>query len=106
MTFYQICSLLGVGSIIVGAIAFLFKQIKGIRFGIQALLRAQLYSDWNRYSDQGFAPIYARENFENVYKWYHALGANGVMDSIRDKFLALPDKLEVDKYEGKDCEAD
>ena len=63
-----------------------------MRKGIQALLRAQLISDWNNYSEKGYAPIYARENFENVYTQYHNLGANGVMDDIRSKFMALPDK--------------
>lgn len=92
MNLYQILSLLGVGSIAVSVIVFLYKQVKGVRLGVQALLRAQLIDEWNHYSDKGFAPIYARENFENVYKQYHNLGANGVMDDIRTKFLALPDK--------------
>lgn len=73
-------------------VIFVIKQISGMRKGIQALLRAQLISDWNKYSDMGYAPIYARENFENVYTQYHNLGANGVMDDIRNKFLALPDR--------------
>ena len=71
---------------------FVRGQVNGIRKGVQALLRAQLISDWNYYSEKGYAPIYARENFENVYIQYHSLGANGVMDDIRNKFLALPDR--------------
>ena len=92
MTFYQILSLFGVGGIVISIVTFIFKQISGMRKGIQALLRAQLISDWNTYSERGYAPIYARENFENVYTQYHNLGANGVMDDIRKKFLDLPDK--------------
>lgn len=92
MNLYQILSLLGAGSVAISVIVFLYKQVKGVRLGVQALLRAQLIDDWNRYSEKGYAPIYARENFENVYKQYHNLGANGVMDDIRAKFLALPDK--------------
>ena len=92
MTLYQILSLLGCGGIAISALTVAFKQIKGVRLGIQALLRAQLISDWNYYSKKGYAPIYARENFENVYQQYHNLGANGVMDDIRKKFLALPDR--------------
>lgn len=60
------------------------------KLGIQALLRAQMISDYNKWSSKGYAPIYARDNFENVWKQYHALGANGVMDDIHDKFMALP----------------
>lgn len=89
---FELLSFFGAGSIIVSLVVYVINQIKGMRLGVQALLRAQLIDDWNRYSEKGFAPIYARENFENVYQQYHALGANGVMDDIRAKFLALPDK--------------
>ena len=96
MTLYQVLSLLGIGSIAISVITIAFKQIKGVRLGVQALLRAQLITDWNYYSKKGYAPIYARENFENVYQQYHNLGANGVMDDIHSKFLALPDRKDGD----------
>lgn len=96
MTTYQVLSLLGVGGIAISALTVAFRQIKGVRLGIQALLRAQLIADWNYYSRKGYAPIYARENFENVYTQYHNLGANGVMDDIHSKFLALPDRKDGD----------
>lgn len=103
MTLYQWLSVFGLCGIPMAAIGFLFKQLrtmrktnaddnKAIRLGIQALLRAQLITEWNYHSEKGYAPIYARENFENVYQQYHNLGANGVMDDIHTKFFALPDK--------------
>lgn len=58
--------------------------------GVQALLRAQMLGEWNKWSERGYAPIYARENFENCWQRYHALGANGVMNDIRNKFFELP----------------
>ena len=93
MTLYQILSLLGVGGVITGFLITLIKYVKGVTKGVQALLRAELITDWNRYSAKGYAPIYARESFENVYQQYHNLGANGVMDDIHKKFFELPDKL-------------
>ena len=90
MTLYQVLSLLGVGGVITGALVTLIKYVKGVTKGVQALLRAELITDWNRYSAKGYAPIYARESFENVYQNYHNLGANGVMDDIHKKFLELP----------------
>lgn len=94
MTIYQVLCILGVPTIITGLILFAFKfafsQIKGVRLGVQALLRAQMIHDYNKYSAIGYAPIYARENFENCWKQYHSLGANGVMDDIHEKFLRLP----------------
>ena len=41
------------------------------------------------YSEKGYAPIYARDNFENCWKQYHSLGVNGVMDDLHRKFLEL-----------------
>lgn len=79
------------------AIAYIKKQLNqakadndAVKLGIQALLRAQMISEWNRWSDKGYAPIYARENFENCYKQYETLGANGVINDLRKKFLELP----------------
>ena len=90
MTWYNWVSLLGVPALFLSLVKILINQIKGIKFGVQALLRAQMIDDYNRYSKLGYAPIYARENFENCWKQYHSLGANGVMDDLHDKFMDLP----------------
>lgn len=87
-----VLSILSIPAPIAAMVIYVIRQTVGMKKGIQALLRAQLIQDWNKYSDMGYAPIYARENFENVYTQYHNLGANGVMDDIRNKFLALPDR--------------
>lgn len=63
---------------------------EAVEKGVQALLRAQMVTDYNHYSEKGFAPIYARENFENCYNQYKNLGGNGVMHDLREKFFALP----------------
>lgn len=60
--------------------------------GVQALLRDRMYQSYDRYTEKGYAPIYAKENFLNMYKPYHILGQNGVMDGKKDEFMALPDK--------------
>ena len=49
-----------------------------------------MISDFNKWEERGYAPIYARENFENCWKQYHSLGENGVMDDLHNKFLELP----------------
>ena len=85
---------LGIPTSLVGLlrakVASLHKDNVAIREGLQALLRAQMINDYNHYQEKGFAPIYARENFQNCWERYHALGANGVMDDIHDKFMDLP----------------
>lgn len=97
MTIYQVLCLIGVPTLILVVFKYLWSQIKhntedskALKAGIQALLRAQMISDFNKYSEKGYAPIYARDNFENCWKQYHSLGVNGVMDDLHRKFLELP----------------
>lgn len=63
--------------------------------GLQALLRSELIAMFNKWTEKGYAPIYARENFENCYQRYHELGANGVMNDIYHKFHDLPTEESV-----------
>ena len=66
------------------------KQNKAIMLGVQAILRDRLLQGYRHGLDKGFAEYDDRENMENIYTQYHALGANGVMDDMRDKFRSLP----------------
>ena len=66
------------------------KKNDAIELGVQALLRSQMIDDYNHYIEKGYAPIYARESFENVYRQYKSLGGNGVMTDIHEMFRALP----------------
>ena len=103
MTIYEILRDLGIIAVLGGAIVAILKvvfaQIKAVKKGVQALLRAQLIADYNKYTDLGYAPIYARQNFENCWSNYHGLGENGVMDDIHQKFLQLPTEPPEDKEE-------
>lgn len=65
------------------------KSTNAIKLGMQALLRDRLYKIYDKCTAKGYATLYERENFENLYLQYHSLGSNGVMDDIRTKFLAL-----------------
>lgn len=75
-------------------VLFVWKKIKGIILGVQAMLRAQMISEYNKAKDKGYAPIYAKQNFQNMWNNYHSLGVNGVMDHIKDEYLTLPDRKE------------
>ena len=90
MTVYNWLCLLGIPTLLAAVLRYFYNQIKGVRLGVQALLRAQMIADYNKWEERGYAPIYARQNFENCWAQYHALGANGVMDDLHAKFLALP----------------
>ena len=97
MTWYQILSLIGCPALIGGLWKWVSVQLKSVeqrnnavQKGVQALLRGQMIKEYNHYLQKGYAPIYAKENFENMWMQYHNLGANGVMDDIHEKFKALP----------------
>ena len=66
------------------------NENKAIRLGVQALLRDRLLQEYNKWIDKNYAPIYAKENFENLWIQYHNLGVNGVMDEIHKTFMDLP----------------
>lgn len=68
------------------------RKTEAVCLGVQALLRNCLIEEYNKYSNKGYAPIYAKENFENMWTQYHNLGANGVMDETHEKFKGLPDR--------------
>ena len=97
MNLYQILSLLFGSGLLITILTAVWNKIKmnerkteSVQLGVQALLRDRLYSTYLKYAEKGYAPLYARENFDNMYKQYHILGANGVMDDIYHKFMALP----------------
>ena len=97
MTIYSWLCLFGVPAMISAIFAYVIKRIRkndrettAVKYGIQALLRDRLYSLYSSCEVKGFASLPERDNFENMYKQYHSLGANGVMDDIRHKFLCLP----------------
>lgn len=97
MSMYNWIMLLFGSGVLVTVGKYFYRRIKendrkteSIQLGVQALLRNQMIHDYNKYLDQKYAPIYARENFENTWIQYHNLGANGVMDEIHEKFKTLP----------------
>lgn len=97
MTIYQILSLIGFPALATACFFYLLRQFikqreenKAIRLGLQALLRSEMIKDWNHYHDKGYAPIYAKDNFENIWSQYHNLGVNGVMDELHNAFMLLP----------------
>ena len=98
-------SLLFGSGVLVSAGGYVIKRFKAneqkteaVCLGVQALLRDRLLTSYNKYSEKGYAPIFAKENFENMWKQYHNLGVNGVMDDIHVKFMALPDKEENNEH--------
>lgn len=62
--------------------------------GVQSLLRESIVENYNKYSDRGYCPIYAKESIKKVYTAYHNLGGNDVATELYRKLLALPEEKE------------
>ena len=93
MTVYNWLTLFGVPGLFLALIGFIKVQLaqnKAIKEGLQAILRDRLLQAYKYYEEKGYADADDRDNWENMYQQYHTLGANGVMDDIRGKFLSLP----------------
>ena len=112
MELYRMLSLVGIPSVISGLVALLIQrslkardgrqeeirakseemelQNRAIMMGLQAILRDRLLQGYRYYAGKGWADYEDRANLENLWAQYHALGANGIMDEYRKRFLALP----------------
>lgn len=67
------------------------EKEKALSDGVESLLRKSLVDDYNKYSDRGFCPIYAKESVKRAYKAYHALGGNDVITELYHKILQMPE---------------
>ena len=66
------------------------RKAEAERLGVQALLRDRLIWAHDHYMQKGCYPIYARENVEEMYTRYHALGGNGTVTSLVRELDGLP----------------
>lgn len=90
MDAWEIIKAAGIPALLMGVIVTTWIQVRAVKRGIQALLRDRLIQGYKFYRHQGWADEDDRSNLENVYTQYHKLGANGMMDDLRARFLALP----------------
>jgi len=84
----------------VSILAFLYRNIaarlqaeqkknEAIADGVQSLLRESIVSNYNKYTEKGFCPIYAKESIKKVYAAYHNLGGNDVATQLYQKILIM-----------------
>lgn len=78
------------------------EHINIVQLGMQASLKNDLKIRYDAWLKRGYAPIDAKDDLERMYQVYHKLGANGVMDAHREKFLALPDSKKSKHEESED----
>lgn len=71
-------------------ITMLFVKMKSIRTGLQCLLRAEIIRCYDKYTERGSCPLYAKEALTREYKSYHALGGNDVATELYNELMELP----------------
>ncbi len=69
------------------------KAIKILADAQQKQMRRDLMADYHRFKRQGFIEEEDLDTWEAAYQAYHALGANGVMDSRREELIKMPSKM-------------
>lgn len=85
-------------------LGYMWKKIRAwkneqesLKLGLQALLRNAIISQYNRYMELEYIPIYAPENIELMYEQYHNLGGNGTITKLVDDLHALTSKQKEDE---------
>ena len=99
MTLYQILSLFGIpsliGAIFVSAVNYVKlknSSYKLIKDGVIAILHNKIYTLGKQYIAQEHISVEALDDFEHLYKAYHALGGNGTGTEIYKRVKELPMK--------------
>ena len=65
-------------------------QNKATQLGVQALLRDRLLQSFNFYLARGWISAGERDNVDNMYVQYEALGPNNVIHDIYNQVRELP----------------
>lgn len=61
---------------------------------IRALIKDRITNVYYVSMEKKYCRVYARENMEDMYKQYEALGGNGMVADLHDKICALPEKID------------
>jgi hypothetical protein len=80
----------GIPAILLGVIITTWIQIRAVKKGVQALLRDRLLQAFNHYLARGYITAGERDNIDNMYVQYEALGPNNVISDIYNQVRALP----------------
>lgn len=75
---------------VLGALGALFIKVRATRDGMKCLLRSEIIREHAHYIDRGEIPLAARQNVEESYAAYHALGGNGAITHMVEELNKLP----------------
>lgn len=66
------------------------NNMSALKLGVTELLRLQIIQYHDKYMAEGRIPLYALDNFNELYGAYHALGGNGAGQHMADEVRHLP----------------
>lgn len=97
MTLYQILSLIGIPSLLAAILLSGFNYIKYkyssnklIKGGVLAILHNKIYTLGKQYIARGYITVEDLDDYEHLYRAYHALGGNGTGTEIYERVKNLP----------------
>lgn len=70
------------------------EKIKALSDGVEALLRESIVTNYNKWSERHYCPIYAKESIKRVHSAYKSLGGNDVATHLYHEILELPTEKE------------
>ncbi len=106
---FNLIPYIGIPSILSGIVLGLMKALhkycrthfaitqsenEALKNGMQALLRDRLLRNYREFVERGHAYPNEKENWKLLYDQYHALGGNGIVSSIYEKVLDIPEYKE------------
>ena len=71
----------------------LCRMMLAMKGAQQAELRDNMLRAYRFYKTQDRISVDDKDNFSNMYLWYHALGQNGVMTYIYNEVLGMETKV-------------
>lgn len=61
---------------------------------LRVMLRQSIIDTYDKYTARGWAEVYVKENLQEMYDCYHALGGNGTITHLVEEFMNLPTRPE------------
>ena len=66
------------------------ERDRAVEDGLEALLRAEIIRQYEKWIDRRYCPLYAKEALRREYAAYHALHGNDVATGLYNEVMALP----------------
>lgn len=85
-------ALAAIGGVLLSKYKKLKKEMLAMKEGEVSLLRNMIIQQHDKYTERGYAPIYAKEALRRCYSAYHILGGNDVATKLYNDVLALPEE--------------